>query len=111
MIMTSLLLLIPAEAVNSIQSFIEESPRKGQHQPHVSRVVEAFSRQALDALLRDEALNELEVGELWEPVHVDLDHHVHGAAGHDGDQTRAVPQLGEGKVRIVLDHVDRIFKE
>ena len=109
--MNSLIILIPAETMNSVQSFIEESPRKGEHQPHVARVVEAFPRQTLNALLGHEAFNELEVGELGESVHVDLDHHVHGAAGHDGDQAGAVPQLGEGKLRIVLDHVDRVIKK
>ena len=57
--MHSLILLLPAETMNSVQSFIEESPRKGEHQPHVAWVVEAFPRQALDAFLGHEALNEL----------------------------------------------------
>ena len=98
--------------MNSVQGLIEQSPGQGEHQPHVARIVEALARHALDALLGDEALDELEVGvELGEPVHVDLDHHVHGATGHDGDQARAVPQLSEGKVRIVLDHRNRILEE
>ena len=98
--------------MNSVQSLIEQSPGQGEHQPHVAGIVEALARHALDTLLGDEALYELEVGvKLREPVHVDLDHHVHGAAGHDGDQAGAVPQLCEGKVCIVLDHRDCILKE
>ena len=83
--------------MDSVQSLIEEPPGESEHQPHVAGVVEALPGHALDALLRHQTLDELEIGvELRESLHVDLDHHVHGAAGHDGDQAGGVPQLGEG---------------
>ena len=49
--------------------------------------------------------------ELGEEAAVDADHHVHGALGHHRHQAWDAPQLGEGQLGVVLDHVDRVVEE
>ena len=103
---------IPAELMDPVQRLAQEAGGEGEDEPHVSRVVEAFPRHAVDALLADQLLNEVQVClELGEPFHVHLDHHVHGASRHDGDQSRGVPQLPEGEVSVILDCVDGVVIE
>ena len=121
-----------------VEGLVEEPEGQREDEAHVAWVVEALARHAVHALLRHQPLDELQVRrEVREPLHVNLgqteldfcfhrnwsvaaysrnywyylDHHVHGPARHDGDEAGRVAQLGEGQVRVLLDHVDGVLEE